>query len=122
MSFLAEFWSFLKARRKFWLVPLLVMMFLLGGLLILAQSRRSRRSFTPSFRGPVRILRISAFYHDSAAALIRDGEVRAAAQEERFTHKKHDSAFPRNSLAWCLAEEGVGLGQIDHVVFTTSTL
>ncbi len=65
----------------------------------------------------MRILGISAFYHDSAAALIRDGEVRAAAQEERFTRKKHDSAFPRNALAWCLAEEGVGLGQIDHVVF-----
>src|SRR5436309_2169962 len=65
----------------------------------------------------MRILGISAFYHDSAAALIRDGEVIAAAQEERFTRKKHDSGFPRNAVDYCLAEEGVSLDAIDHVVF-----
>src|SRR5215813_1436891 len=63
------------------------------------------------------ILGISAFYHDSAAALIRDGEIIAAAQEERFTRKKHDSGFPRNAVQYCLAEEGVKLRDFDLVVF-----
>ena len=60
---------------------------------------------------------ISAYYHDSAAALIRDGEIIAAAQEERFSRKKHDSRFPRHALAYCLREAGVGLAEIDEVVF-----
>ena len=60
---------------------------------------------------------ISAYYHDSAAALIRDGEIVAAAQEERFSRKKHDARFPRQALAYCLREAGVGLGQIDEIVF-----
>jgi carbamoyltransferase len=65
----------------------------------------------------VRILGISAFYHDSAAALVRDGEIVAAAQEERFTRKKHDARFPAHAVEYCLAEEGVRLDQIDYVVF-----
>jgi carbamoyltransferase len=65
----------------------------------------------------MRILGLSAFYHDSAAALIEDGAVVAAAQEERFTRKKHDSGFPRHATAYCLAEAGVGLDQIDHIAF-----
>jgi len=63
------------------------------------------------------ILGISAFYHDSAATLVRDGEVVAAAQEERFTRKKHDSRFPHHAVAYCLSEGGVTLNQIDYVVF-----
>src|SRR6516165_3564194 len=63
------------------------------------------------------ILGISAFYHDSAAALIRDGAIIAAAQEERFTRKKHDAAFPVNAIAYCLAEAGVTDGSVDRVVF-----
>ena len=65
----------------------------------------------------MRILGISAFYHDSAAALVRDGEIVAAAQEERFTRRKHDSRFPRHALEYCLAEEGVTLDGVDYVVF-----
>ena len=65
----------------------------------------------------MRILGISAFYHDSAAALVRDGEIVAAAQEERFTRKKHDSRFPRHAVEYCLAEEGVALRDVDYVVF-----
>jgi carbamoyltransferase len=65
----------------------------------------------------MRILGISAFYHDSAAALIRDGEIIAAAQEERFTRKKHDAHFPQNAVAFCLAEEGISLDQLDCIVF-----
>jgi len=65
----------------------------------------------------MRILGISAFYHDSAAALVVDGEIVAAAQEERFTRKKHDSRFPRHALEYCLAEAGISLDQVDLVAF-----
>ncbi|WP_028346740.1 carbamoyltransferase family protein [Bradyrhizobium murdochi] len=65
----------------------------------------------------MRILGISAFYHDSAAALIEDGRITAAAQEERFTRKKHDSAFPHNAITYCLAEAGITADGLDHVVF-----
>ncbi|HTS78315.1 MAG TPA: carbamoyltransferase [Bryobacteraceae bacterium] len=65
----------------------------------------------------MRILGISAFYHDSAAALVEDGQIIAAAQEERFTRIKHDSSFPRHAIEFCLARAAVRLSQIDHVVF-----
>lgn len=65
----------------------------------------------------MRILGLSAFYHDSAAALIEDGRIVAAAQEERFSRKKHDPSFPANAIRYCLAEAGVGLPAIDHVAF-----
>jgi carbamoyltransferase len=65
----------------------------------------------------MRILGLSAFYHDSAAALVEDGRVVAAAQEERFTRKKHDPGFPRHALAYCLQASGSRLDDIDHVVF-----
>jgi len=63
------------------------------------------------------ILGISAFYHDSAAALIIDGEIIAAAQEERYTRKKHDASYPRQSIAYCLSEANLLLSQIDFIVF-----
>src|SRR5215472_3409412 len=65
----------------------------------------------------MRILGISAFYHDSAAALVQDGEILAAAQEERFTRKKHDPGFPHRAVDYCLAEAGVPLADIDHIAF-----
>jgi len=65
----------------------------------------------------VHILGISAFYHDSAAALVRDGAIVAAAQEERFTRKKHDASFPRNAVRYCLEAGGVRPDQLDYVVF-----
>jgi carbamoyltransferase len=65
----------------------------------------------------LRILGISAYYHDSAAALIDSGRIVAAAQEERFTRKKHDSRFPVNAVRYCLAQGGTGLDGVDHVVF-----
>ncbi|MBK9117527.1 MAG: carbamoyltransferase [Betaproteobacteria bacterium] len=64
-----------------------------------------------------RILGISAFYHDSAAALVEDGRIAAAAQEERFSRRKHDARFPAQALSWCLDEAGTALSGIDHVVF-----
>jgi carbamoyltransferase len=63
------------------------------------------------------ILGISAFYHDSAACLVRDGVVVAAAQEERFTRKKHDQSFPTNAVAYCLREAGLDVADLDYVGF-----
>lgn len=63
------------------------------------------------------ILGISAFYHDSAACLVKDGEIIAAAQEERFTRKKHDFAFPSQSVAYCLKEAGIAIADVDYVAF-----
>jgi len=65
----------------------------------------------------MRILGVSALYHDSAAALVVDGQVVAAAQEERFTRKKHDSGFPRRAIEYCLAEGKCTLDELDFVVF-----
>jgi carbamoyltransferase len=65
----------------------------------------------------MKILGISAFYHDSAAALIKDGEVLAAAQEERFTRKKADSSFPRNAVTYCLESSGCDLASVDYITF-----
>jgi carbamoyltransferase len=63
------------------------------------------------------ILGISAFYHDSAAALVVDGEIVAAAQEERFTRKKHDARFPKHAVDYCLKEAGLTPDQLDYVGF-----
>ncbi len=63
------------------------------------------------------ILGISAFYHDSAAALVVDGRIVAAAQEERFTRKKHDSRFPQHAIDYCLTEAGLRAGDLDYVGF-----
>ena len=65
----------------------------------------------------MRVLGISAYYHDSAAALVTDGRVVAAAKEERFTRRKHDADFPKNALQYCLGEGKTTLADIDAVVF-----
>src|SRR5215471_1852379 len=65
----------------------------------------------------MRILGISALYHDSAAAVVVDGRLIAAAQEERFTRKKHDASFPKNAISYCLEEAGCRLSELDSVVF-----
>src|SRR3989304_2377396 len=63
------------------------------------------------------ILGISAFYHDSAAVIIKDGEIIAAGQEERFTRKKHDPSFPVNACKFCLDIAGVRIGELDAIAF-----
>ncbi|BBZ97142.1 carbamoyltransferase [Bradyrhizobium japonicum] len=65
----------------------------------------------------MRILGISAFYHDSAAALVEDGRIVAAAQEERFTRKKHDATFPRNAVGYCLDAASAKLSEIEYIAF-----
>ena len=66
---------------------------------------------------PTRILGISAFYHDSAACLVEDGRIVAAAQEERFTRRKHDPSFPSHAVSYCLREAGVTPSQLELVGF-----
>ncbi|MFH1360928.1 MAG: carbamoyltransferase [Candidatus Omnitrophota bacterium] len=66
---------------------------------------------------PIYILGISAFYHDSAACLVKDGKIMAAAQEERFTRKKHDFSFPENALRYCLGQEGISADDLSFVAF-----
>jgi len=63
------------------------------------------------------VLGISAFYHDSAAALVINGEIIAAAQEERFTRKKHDPSYPTNAINYCLSEAGMSINQVDYIAF-----
>ena len=63
------------------------------------------------------ILGISAFYHDSAAALVANGQIVAAAQEERFTRKKHDPGFPANAIAYCLQAGGISPEDLDYIAF-----
>ena len=63
------------------------------------------------------ILGVSAYYHDSAAALVVDGEIVAAAQEERFTRKKFDARFPVHAIRYCLEAGGISLGDIKYLVF-----
>ncbi len=70
---------------------------------------------TPSV--PIYILGISAFYHDSAACLVRDGEIIAAAQEERFTRKKYDASFPSYAVQYCLKEAGISINDVSYVAF-----
>ena len=62
-------------------------------------------------------LGISAYYHDAAAALLVDGEVIAAVQQERFTRKKHDEGFPRDAIEYCLSEAGITLNDLNQIVF-----
>lgn len=63
------------------------------------------------------ILGISAYYHDSAAALVVDGEIIAAAQQERFSRKKHDPGFPEQAITYCLKQAGISLKEVDQIVF-----
>ena len=78
--------------------------------------RRGTGGSIDGFQG-MNILGISAFYHDSAAALVRDGEIVAAAQEERFSRKKHDAGFPFQAVRYCLAEGGLEKSGVDAVAF-----
>ena len=65
----------------------------------------------------MKILGISAFYHDSAAAIVVDGKIIAAAQEERFSRKKHDAGFPKHAIRYCLEHSGLSIDKLDAVVF-----
>ena len=98
MSFIKELWKFMKVRKKFWLLPVFLMLALFGGLVVFTQGTAVAPFIYALFQLMSIILGISAFYHDSASTLLIDGKIVAAAQEERFTRKKHDSAFPKKSI------------------------
>ena len=78
-----------------------------------------RPSFTPFFKakGDDNNIGNFSYYHDSSASLLQNGEIVAAAQEERFTRKKHDASYPSNAVDYCLSEVGIRLGEVDHIVF-----
>src|SRR5262249_37245507 len=99
MSFLKELVQFLMARKKYWLLPIFLVLFIFGGLTILVKgSAVAPFIYTLFWSSRMRILGISAFYHDSAAALVVDGGIVAAVQEERFTRIKQDAGFPRHAI------------------------
>ena len=115
MKFLHEMWRFLKARKKIWMAPIILVMTILGGLLILTQGSVVAPFIYTLFK--MYILGISAFYHDSAACLIHNGEIISAVQEERFTRIKHDNSFPKQAINSCLEISSIKPEQIDYVVF-----
>ena len=115
MNFIKEFLRFIFVRKKYWLIPILLILLIFGGLIVLTQgSALAPFIYTILVTS---ILGISAFYHDSAASLIIDGKIIAAAQEERFTRIKHDKSFPKNSINFVLNFAKINLSEVDYIVF-----
>ena len=95
MEFLRDLWGFLRQRKKFWLLPVIVALVGFGALIVLTSgSAIAPFIYTLVLVPRQAILGISAYYHDSAAALLVDGAIVAAAQEERFSRTRHDASFP----------------------------
>ena len=123
MSFLRELMEFMLVRKKYWLIPSC------GAHGFVRRPHHGEQGLcgsalylhhllvVPPAEKVMRVLGVSAFYHDSAAALVDDGRIVAAAQEERFTRKKHDARFPRHAIAYCLREAGGRSADVDYVVF-----
>ena len=116
IDFLKEFWEFLRERKKYWLLPVIIVLALFGILIVLSQGSVVAPFIYTIFQ-VTSILGISAFYHDSAAALIIDGKIIAAAQEERFSRKKHDERFPKNAINYVLQEGRLNLNDIDYCMY-----
>ena len=114
IDFLKEFWEFLRERKKYWLLPIIIVLALFGILIVLSQGSAVAHLFIQYFSDFY--IRISAFYHDSAAAIIIDGNIIAAAQEERFSRKKHDPRYPFHAVI-CATESNLSLNEVDHIVF-----
>ena len=102
MSFIKEFWEFLRLRKKYWLLPIdLISSFVWWFNCFNSRFCCSAFIFI-QFSKVISILGISAFYHDSAACILKDGKIIAAAQEERFTRIKHDASYPKNAIEFVL--------------------
>ena len=116
MSFIKEFWEFLKSEKE---ILVITNINFLGFIWWINnfKSRFSSCSIYLCYILMTYILGISAFYHDSAAALIKNGKIISAAQEERFTRKKHDASFPINATNFVLNFSKIKLTEIDHIVF-----
>ena len=106
----------MKERKKYWLIPIFTIMFLFGWLIVMTEGSVVAPFIYTLFQ-TMYILGISAFYHDSAAALIYNGKIIAAAQEERFTRKKNDSRFPKNAIKYCFETANITPKKIDHIAF-----
>src|SRR5262249_7351524 len=117
ISFLREFAAFLLERKKYWLLPVFIVMAIFGGLIVLTKGTAVSPVLYTLFLRGLRVLRSSAVYHHHAAALIADGRIVAAAQEERFTRKKFDADYPRHAIEYCLNAGGVTLADVDYVAF-----
>ena len=111
-----SFLSFLAQRKKYWLIPIFIFLFIFGAVIALSQGSILAPFIYSIFKMSY-VLGISAFYHDSAATLLKNGEIIAAAQEERFTRKKHDSSFPVNSIEFLLDYSKIKIQDIDSIVF-----
>ena len=116
MDFAKEFWEFLKIRKKYWLFPTIIILVIMGGLIVVSQGSAIAPFIYTIFQVKI-ILGISAFYHDSAATILIDGKTVAAAQEERFTRKKHDSSYPFNAIEFVLKYAKIKLNDVDQIVF-----
>ena len=121
MEFLKDLWNFLRIRKKFWLIPVIIIMIIIRcstvGFVRFSTCPLYLHHILGSTFMPIYILGISAYYHDSAAAIICDGEIIAAAQEERFTRKKHDDGFPQNAVAYVLDEAGIDYKELAAILF-----
>ena len=108
MDFVRELWGFLRVRKKFWLISRNLHDGCVRRLGRAEQRFGDRAVHLHAVLGrTLYVLGISAFYHDSAAALVTEGRIVAAAQEERFTRKKNDAGFPRNAIQYCLEEADI---------------
>ena len=118
-SLIHQLWLYMRTRKKFWLLPTLIMAAVVGAFVTVTKGTAVAPFIYAIFLSAslMRVLVLSAFYHDSAAALVVDGTIAAAAQEERFTRKKNDAEFPRAAVAYCLEAGGVELDEVDQVVF-----
>ena len=122
INLIIEFWTFLRVRKKLWLAPLIIIMTGLGGLLVLAEGSIFSPFIYSLFQISMYILGISAWYHDSSACLLKDGEILYAAQEERFSRIKHDNRFPINAVNFCIDEANILPEEISFVVYQSGTL
>ena len=103
MGFLIELWCFMRVRKKFWLMPMLIMMVVFGGLVMLTKgSAVAPFVYTLFSAGADACPRNFRFLPRQRSRGGRDGHIVAAAQEERFTRKKHDSRFPKHAIGYCL--------------------
>ena len=118
MEFISELWSFMRERKKFWLLPIFLVMALFGGAGRLDPGKRGRALHLHDLlirRAHSRHLGVLSRFRRGRWS--RRGQVAAAAQEERFTRRKHDSDFPQNAIDYCLREAGTTLDEVDFVAF-----
>src|SRR5262249_5760758 len=116
-SFLREFAAFLLERKKYWLLPVFIVMAIFGGLIVLTQGTAVAPFIYTLFLPAMRVPGVFSFFYDSAAPMIAAGRIVAAPPGERFTRKKFDANYPRHAIEYCLNAGGVTLADVDYVAF-----